>query len=116
MTCKTKLLIVAGVLALLGIILFVVPTPGEPGLECVAQNEPSSGFADADQGDCAVSTESYNAYREWSSGPRWDNIAGLVLVVGAIGTGVASLVVGRKDERRSAAPSGEPPAGPPPGS
>ncbi len=110
MTRRATLLVISGALLLVGIALFVLPTPGEPSLDCVAEGQPSSGFADADQGDCPISIESYDAYREWASGPRWDNIAGLVLVLGAIGTGVAALVVARKDERRAAAS----PAGPPP--
>ncbi len=93
---KHKLLLVAGVMLLLGVILMVVPTPGEPALECVSGDGPTSGFTDESQGNCPVSIESFNAYSEWSSRPKWDNIAGLVLVLGGVGVGVTALVRGRR--------------------
>jgi hypothetical protein len=92
---KKKLLLVAAVMLVVGIFLMVLPSPGEPALECVPEGQPSSGFRDADQDNCPVSIESYNDYAEWSSSPKWDNIGGLVLVLGGLGVGVTALVRGR---------------------
>jgi hypothetical protein len=92
---KKKLLLVAAALVVLGAVLMALPRFGEPDLVCVSEGEPSSGFADADQGDCPVSIESYNEYAEWNSGPVWTRIGGLVLVVGGLGVGVTALVRGR---------------------
>jgi hypothetical protein len=86
----------AAALIVIGVVLMVMPTPGEPKLECVSQSAPSSGFTDADQDNCPVSIESYNKYADWSSGPRWDNIAGLVLVVAGLGTAGVATVKARK--------------------
>jgi hypothetical protein len=94
---KPKILFaVAAALIVIGVVLMAVPTPGEPKLQCVSQSAPSSGFTDADQDDCPVSVESYEEYAEWSSGPRWDNVAGLVLVVAGLGTAVVAGVKARR--------------------
>ncbi len=90
------LLAAAAVLVVLGVVLMVMPTPGEPELVCAPAGAPSSGFADGDQDDCPVTIESANEYNDWASGPRWDNIAGLVLVVVGLGTGVVALVTARR--------------------
>ena len=105
---KKKLLLVAAVMVVLGAVLMALPRFGEPDLVCVSEGEPSSGFADADQGNCPVSIESYHEYAEWSSGPVWTRIGGLVLVVGGLGVGVTGLVRGRgsrtaPDPRRESA-------------
>jgi hypothetical protein len=86
----------AAALLVLGIALLVIPSPGEPSLQCVSESAPSSGFTDADQDNCPVSIESMNEYSDWSSGPRWDNIAGLVLIVAGLGTGGAAVVKARR--------------------
>lgn len=93
---KSKVLLAAAaVMVVLGVVLMVMPTPGEPDLVCAPDGAPSSGYADGDQDDCPVTIESANRYNDWASGPRWDNIAGLVLVVAGIGTGVVALVKAR---------------------
>lgn len=85
-----QLFALAAVLIVVGIALLVIPTPGEPGLKCVSESSQSSGFVDEDQDNCPVSIESYDDYREWESGPKIDNIVGLVLVLaGFVAVGVA---------------------------
>lgn len=94
---KSKVLFaVAAVLVVLGVVLMVMPTPGEPDLVCAPEGAPSSGFADGDQDDCPVTIESMNEYNDWASGPRWDNIAGLVLVVAGLGTAGVAVVKARR--------------------
>lgn len=97
----SKKLIIAAVLMVLGVILMVMPTPGEPAVECAAEGGPTSGFADEDQAGCPITIESYNEYREWSTGPRWDNIAGLVLVVGGLAFAGTVLVRDRRAKKRA---------------
>ncbi|ROR90767.1 hypothetical protein [Nocardioides aurantiacus] len=94
---RSKKLAIAAVLIVLGVILMVMPTPGEPEVECADPGGPTSGFTDEDQGGCPISIESFREYTEWSSGPRWDNIAGLVLVVLGLGYGGVALI--RKPKR-----------------
>ena len=83
---KKQLFALAGVLVVLAFALFILPTPGEPDLVCVADNAPSSGFVNEDKDDCPISTASYNEYRDWESKPKLDNIAGVILLVGGVGT------------------------------
>lgn len=89
---KKQLFTLAAVLIVLGLALFVIPTPGEPALECVSQSAPSSGFVDDDQDGCPVSTESYNKYRDWESKPKLDNIAGVILLLGGVGAAVVAVL------------------------
>lgn len=91
-----NLFVLAAALIVLGIALIALPSPGEPSLQCVSESAPSSGFTDADQDNCPVSIESMNKYSDWSSGPRWDNIAGLVLIVAGLGTGGAAVIRARR--------------------
>ena len=94
---KSKVLLAAAaVMLVLGVVLMVMPTPGEPDMTCAPEGTPPSGVIDRSQGDCMVTPESANEYSDWASGPRWDNIAGLVLVVAGLGTGVTALVKARR--------------------
>ena len=95
---KNQLFALAGVLVVLAVALFLLPTPGEPDLVCVANNAPSSGFVNEDKVDCPISTESFNEHTDWESKPKLDNIAGLVLIIGAIGAaGVGAFRMTKPD-------------------
>ena len=89
---------IAGVLLVLAVGLMVMPTPGAPALECAEDPTYTSGWVDAEQ-DCPVSIESYEAYRQWDSGAKWDNLAGLVLLLGGLGAAGAGLVSMRGQRR-----------------
>lgn len=89
---------IAGVLLVLAIGLFIMPTPGEPELECVPEGSPSSGWVDEESG-CPISMESYERHAEWDSKAKWDNIAGLVLVLGSLGAAGAGFVSMRRQRR-----------------
>jgi hypothetical protein len=99
---KSKyLFVIAAVLVVLGIALMAMPTPGEPDLQCAPAGAPPSGVIDNDQGGCNVTIESSNEYADWTSKPKIDNIAGLVLVVAGLGAaGYGAFRMSR--ERRSA--------------
>lgn len=87
MTKKAKLLLVSALVMVVGIFgIFFFDTKGpEPKLVCAPANGPTSGFSDSSQGDCPVSIESYNTWREWRSGPNPGRIAGLgIAVIGLI--------------------------------
>lgn len=85
---KQRLLVLAALLIVLGVGLFVWE-PAGPESECAKDPSRTSGFVDKEK-DCPISIESYERIREAESGPQWDNIGGLVLVVG----GVAAAAVG----------------------
>jgi hypothetical protein len=85
---KKRLFALAAVLIVLGVGLFVWE-PAGPETECAEKGAPSSGFVDEEK-NCPITMESWDRIRESESGPQWDNIGGLVLVVG----GVAAAVVG----------------------
>lgn len=85
---KQRLLVLAALLIVLGVGLFVWE-PAEPESECAKDTSRTSGFVDEEKG-CPISIESYERIREAKSGPQWDNIGGLVLVVG----GVTAAAVG----------------------
>ncbi len=108
---RSKKLVIAAVLVVVGVILLLLPTPGEPELECTSADGPTSGFTDEDQGGCPVSIESYDEYSEWSSSPRWDNIAGLVLVVLGLGYGGVALLRKPRTSRDTPDAKGAPGAG-----
>lgn len=90
MTTKLKLLVLAAVLIVLGVGLFVWAPP-EPETECATDPLKTSGFVDEEKG-CEVSIESMDRIMESRSGPQWDNIGGLVLVVGGLAVGITGLV------------------------
>ena len=97
---KPKLLLAVGaVLVVLGVVLMIMPTPGEPDMTCAPEGTPPSGVIDPSQDDCMVTPESADEYSEWASGPRWDNIAGALLLVVGLGTGVVGLVGARRRTR-----------------
>ena len=54
-------------------------------------NQPSSGAIDEDSG-CAISVESFDKITEYEAKPKPFRIAGLVLVLGGIVTGVVGLI------------------------
>lgn len=91
---RTKLLLVAAVLIVAGVMLFALK-PSGPEAVCVSDNTPSSGFIDEEK-DCPISIESYNEIREFKSGPQWFNIGGLVFVLAGVGVGVYALVKSRR--------------------
>ena len=102
---------VAALLIVFGIALMVIDVGGvEP--ECAAPGDPTSGFVDEDNPDCAITIESYEEIVDAESGLQWDNIAGLVLVLAGLGIGVTTLVRGRASAGPDA-PAGPPSAGPP---
>ena len=87
---KLRLFALAGLLAVLGVGLMVWE-PAEPEAECAAAGGPTSGFMDTEK-NCPISIESWERIRAAQGGTRWDNIGGLVLVVGSLGTaGVAAF-------------------------
>jgi hypothetical protein len=89
---------IAGLLIVAGVLLMALDL-GEIEPECADPGTPSSGFVDEDNPDCAITIESYEEIVDAETGPQWDNIAGLILVLGGLGIGVATFVVGRgKDE------------------
>ncbi|OEV04430.1 hypothetical protein K378_05828 [Streptomyces sp. Amel2xB2] len=87
---KPKLFVLAAVLIVLGIGLFVWE-PAGPEAECAKDTSRTSGFVDEEK-NCPISIESYERIREAKSGPQWDNIGGLVLVVGGIGVAITAAV------------------------
>ncbi|OEU91980.1 hypothetical protein DB35_06860 [Streptomyces abyssalis] len=89
---KPKLFVLAALLIAIGVGLFVWE-PEEPEAECAKDTGRTSGFVDEEK-NCPISVESYERIREAASGPRWDNIGGLVLVLG--GVGVAAVGAFRK--------------------
>jgi hypothetical protein len=89
MSTKLKLFVLAAVLIVLGIGLFVW-APAEPETEC-AKGPETSGFVDEEK-DCPISIESWEKIQEANSGPKWDNIGGLALVVGGLAVAIVALV------------------------
>jgi hypothetical protein len=80
---KAQLLVLGALLIVLGVGLFIWEPPG-PEAECAKDPSRTSGFMDEEK-KCPISIESFNKIREAKSGPQWDNIGGLVLVVGGLG-------------------------------
>ena len=87
---RQRLFIIAGVLIVIGIALMVWEPEG-PEAECAKDAGRTSGFVDKEK-NCPISIESYERIREAKSGPRWDNIGGLVLAVGGVGTAIVGAV------------------------
>lgn len=105
MSIKRKLLVAFAAIFVVGVLMIAfVDTKGpEPDFECAAEGAPTSGFSDSSQGDCPVSIDSYNTWREWYTTPQHGKSLGVVLaavaVLGSIGVGIASIV-GRVRSRR----------------
>ncbi|EST36186.1 hypothetical protein N566_16660 [Streptomycetaceae bacterium MP113-05] len=87
---RSRLFALAALLIVLGVGLMVWEPVG-PETECAKDSSVTSGFVDEEK-DCPISIESYNRIREAETGPQWDNIGGLVLVVGGLTAGVVGLV------------------------
>ncbi|GGO57909.1 hypothetical protein GCM10012287_54840 [Streptomyces daqingensis] len=87
---KLKLFALAALLIVLGAGLFVWE-PAEPEAECAKDPSRTSGFIDKEK-NCPISIESYDKIREAKSGPQWDNIGGLVLILGGVGTAIVAAV------------------------
>lgn len=87
---RSRLLALAALLIVIGVGLMVWEPEG-PEAECAKDPSVTSGFVDEEK-DCPISIESYNRIREAETGPQWDNIGGLVLVVGGVAAGVVGLV------------------------
>jgi hypothetical protein len=87
---KLKLFVLAGLLIVLGVGLFVWEPPG-PEAECAKDPAKTSGFVDEEK-NCPISIESFERIRESKTGPQWDNIGGLVLVVGGVGVGIVGAL------------------------
>lgn len=90
----------ASVLIVLGIALMLIPTPGEPDLQCVEGASQASAFVDEGQDGCRISAESHAAHQEWESGPKADNVVGLLLVLGGLGLIVLGVKLRRRRPRR----------------
>lgn len=80
---KLKLFVLAAVLIAAGAGLFAWEPEG-PEAECAKDPSRTSGFVDEEK-DCQIAIESYERIREAKSGPQWDNIGGLVLILGGVG-------------------------------
>jgi hypothetical protein len=87
---RSRLFALAALLIVIGVGLMVWEPEG-PDAECAKDPNVTSGFVDEEK-DCPISIESYNRIREAKTGPQWDNIGGLVLVVGGVAAGVVGLV------------------------
>lgn len=105
MSAKKKLLIISGALIAVSVItLFLLAsrffTP-EPKFECVGHGQPSSGFSDKSQGNCPISIESYNKWRDWEypSYRRFVGVPALVLLLSGIVVGIVGLT--RKSPKKS---------------
>jgi hypothetical protein len=101
-TART-LLLAAVALIVVGVLAFVLQ-PGEPDSVCAPDGAPTSGFVDTEK-DCGITQESFNEIADYRSSPKPFRIAGLVLVLAGVGTGVASLVVARKDRKADDTPA-----------
>lgn len=88
---KLTLFGLAAVLIVLGVGLMVWE-PAGPEAECAKDTTRTSGFFDKEK-NCAISIESYERIRKAKTGPQWDNIGGLVLVVGAMGTALGGTAL-----------------------
>lgn len=97
------LYIAAAVLLIAGIGLITVKHLGPaPEVSCVAEGQPTSGFAiEKDGKECRLSSEDFQKYWEWDTRSalpaRW---AGLGLAVVAIGTAVTGGVMQAKQNKR----------------
>jgi hypothetical protein len=91
---RSRLFALAALLIVIGVGLMV---PEGPETECAKDASMTSGFVDEEK-DCPISIESYNRIREAKTGPQWDNIGGLVLVVGGVAAGVVALVRKPRDD------------------
>jgi hypothetical protein len=87
---KLKLFVLAALLIVLGVGLFVWE-PAGPEAECAKDTSKTSGFVDEEK-NCPISIESWNRIRESKTGPQWDNIGGLVLIVAGVGTAIVAAV------------------------
>jgi hypothetical protein len=87
---RSRLFLLAALLVVLGVGLMVWE-PAGPATECAEDTGATSGFVDEEKG-CPITIESYERIREAESGPQWDNIGGLVLVLGGAATAVVAVV------------------------
>jgi hypothetical protein len=95
---KLKLFVLAALLIVAGVGLFVWE-PAGPEAECAkkfenitgSESPEASGFVDKEK-NCQISIESWQRIQESKTGPQWDNIGGLVLVVGGLGAGIVGAV------------------------
>lgn len=56
-----------------------------------------------------MSDESYQEWADWNSSARWDNIAGLLCIVVALGLAVTALVISRRNKSSDPNPAQGPP-------
>ncbi len=99
---RKVLLLLAAALVVLGVVSILLQ-PGPPDSECVPEGQPSSGFVDEEK-DCNISIESWEEIADHNSSPKPFRIVGLLLIVIGVGTGIASIFIGR----RKAGPTGSP--------
>lgn len=99
---RKMLLLVAGGLVILGVVSILLQ-PGPPDSECVPDGQPSSGWIDEEK-DCNISIESYEAIADHNSSPKPWRIAGLLLIIAGVATGLVALVKGRKATGESGQP------------
>lgn len=86
---RLRLFVLAAVLVVAAVGL-IVWDPA-PEAECAKDPSATSGFFDKEK-NCPISRESWERIREAKTGPQWDNIGGLVLIVGAVAVGVAGVL------------------------
>ncbi|HEX6682331.1 MAG TPA: hypothetical protein VF062_06025 [Candidatus Limnocylindrales bacterium] len=87
---RTHLLIIGAVAIIAGVLSILLLNPSAPESVCAERGAPTSGFMDAEK-NCAITMESFEAILEAESRPRWGNIAGSVLILGGVVTGLLGL-------------------------
>jgi hypothetical protein len=88
---KLTLFGLAAVLVVFGIGLMVWE-PAGPEAECAKDTSRTSGFVDKEK-NCPISIESYERIRKAQTGPQWDNIGGLILVLGGVGAAAGGVTL-----------------------
>lgn len=93
----SSIAIIAGVL----LVAFADTRGTAPELVCAEAGAPTSGFRDASQNDCGVTSESFNEYAKWRSQPQPLKIVGLAAAVaGVAGLISVAVVAGIQKSRR----------------
>lgn len=99
---KSKILIIIGILLLIGglsttLIKHIGP---EPEITCVAEGQPSSGFAIVKDGkDCPLSQEDFEEWWEYDQSAVPVKRIGLAAAVLGLGLGITGIVLARKESK-----------------